>query len=405
MSSSGAISGTPTTAGQSTVTVDVEDSEQAPQSANLTLALDIANATQPTSSDSGATPQFYGAGRGADALGNCAVGPYGIEVAYRFVAQHTGALSRVRFYIIPDKAGYAGGTAGQLKVSIETDDGTSAHNPSGKVLASAEIENPLAVTGWQRYFPSVSFSTPPDLNAGVLYHVVFTNVNPSPSVNFLSVDDLYYQKPTKPIQPTVSDVASAVLRRLNGSWQQRAGYSPIFELYYSNGDYQGYGYVEAFVAGPHMISGSDAVRETFTVTGATRSVSSIGIRLARVSGSGNLTVRLENSAGTLIEQGYLSASSFPITSPVSHVWTKYTFPTPENLVAGQTYHLVLEAPSSTEYEAYSVQKGTAYGFDKLTYFSDGYAQMNSGTGWAGWSIWGVTNRTDSDLQFYFGLTP
>jgi hypothetical protein len=199
-------------------------------------------------------------------------------------------------------------------------------------------------------------------------------------------------------------MASAVLRWRNG-WQRLPGYSPIFEVFFSNGDYQGYGYVEAFIMAPEIISGPSAVRETFTVTGPSRTVSSVGVRLARVSGSGNLTVRLENASGTLIEQGYLAASSFPITSPASHVWAKYTFATPQNLIAGQTYHLVLQAPSTTEYEAFSMEKGTAYGFDKLTYFPDGYAQFNSGTGWTGWSVWGATNRIDSDLQFYFDLAP
>lgn len=405
VSSTGAIAGTPTSTGQSMLTLTVKDSEQTPQTAEVTLALDVADAVQPASATAGVASQFYGAGRGADSLANCVVGPDGDIVAYRFVADHSGPLNQVRFYIISNKAGYAGGDAGTLRVSIESDDGTSAHNPSGTVLATSTLEHPVPANGAAGYFPLISFPTPANVTAGQIYHVVFTNIDPSPSVNFSSVDELYYKNATTPNQPTVSDMASAILRWRSGSWESLAGYSPIFELYFSNGDYQGYGYVEAFSMAPEVISGSQEVRETFTVSGGTRSVSSVGIRLARISGSGNLTVRLENSAGTLIEQGYLSASSFPINSSVSPVWATYTLANPQNLVVGQTYHLVLEAPSSTEYEAYPVQKGTAYGFDKLTYFSDGYAQFNSGTGWVGWSVWGVNNRTDGDLQFYFGLNP
>jgi hypothetical protein len=405
MSSTGAIAGTPTSTGQSMLTLTVKDSEQTPQTAEVTLALDVANAVQPASATAGVASQFYGAGRGADSLANCVVGPDGDIVAYRFVADHSGPLNQVRFYIISNKAGYAGGDAGTLRVSIESDDGTSAHNPSGTVLATSTLEHPVPANGAAGYFPLISFPTPANVTAGQIYHVVFTNIDPSPSVNFSSVDELYYKNATTPNQPTVSDMASAILRWRSGSWESLPGYSPIFELYFSNGDYQGYGYVEAFSMAPEVISGSQEVRETFTVSGGTRSISSVGIRLARISGSGNLTVRLENSAGTLIEQGYLSASSFPINSSGAPVWATYTLANPQNLVVGQTYHLVLEAPSSTEYEAYPVQKGTAYGFDKATYFSDGYAQFNSGTGWVGWSVWGVNNRTDGDLQFYFGLNP
>jgi Putative Ig domain len=402
MSSTGAISGTPTASGQSMLTVKVEDSEETPQSTQISLALDVADAAQPAAAASTTTSGYYGAGRGADSLANCIVGPDGHVVAYRFVAEHSGSIKRVRFYIIPNKAGYAGGDAGTLQVNIESDDGTSAHNPSGTVLATATLDDPLSVTGSAEFFPLITFPTPANITAGTIYHVVFKDLDPTPNINFLSVDELYYKEAPEPNQPTVSDMASAVLRYAGG-WQRLPGYSPIFELYYSNGDYQGYGYVEAFVMAPEVISGSDEVRETFTVSSTTRSVSSVGIRLARMSGTGNLTVRLENSAGTLLEQGYISASSFPTAG--NDVWVKYNLANPQNLVAGQTYHLVLEAPTSSEYEAYSMEKGPSYGFDKLTYFPDGYAQFTTGSGWTGWSVWGVTNRTDSDLQFYFGLTP
>jgi hypothetical protein len=404
ISSTGLIAGSPAASGLSTLAVKVQDSEQTPQTDATTLSLRVANAIETSVQASTPTPYFYGAGRGADALANTKIGPYGITASYRFVAEHASYLDKIHFYIIPDKIGYAAGTGGKLQICVETDDGTSAHNPSGTVLASAEIYNPSAVTGSARYFPLVTFSVPPYLSAGKIYHIVFKNVDSSPSLNYLSIDDLYYKYPTSPNQPTISDAASAVLYRWDGgSWTVRKGYSPIMELHYSNGDYQGFGYVEAFVMAPQVISGTQAVRESFTVTGTSKTIFNVGMRLARVSGTGNLTVRLENADGSLIEQGYLSASSFPVTSPLSHVWRTYTFSASHTLVAGRTYHLDLEAPSSCEYEAYPMQKGTAYGFDKLTYFPDGYAQFKSGTGWVGWSVWGTTNRTDSDLQFYFGM--
>lgn len=404
ISSTGLISGIPTQSGFSTLAVKVEDSEQTPQTNETTLSLRVANAIETSVQPSTPTTSFYGAGRGGDALANTTVGPSGIMVSYRFDAQHSSYLDKIHFYIIPDKTGYAAGTGGKIQICVETDDGTSAHNPSGTVLASTEISDPLAVTGSARYFRVAAFSVPAYLSAGRIYHIVFKNTDSSPALNYFSVDDLYYKNATSPNQPTVSDLASAVLYRWNGgSWTVRKGFSPIMELNYSNGDYQGYGYIEAFVMAPEIVSGSHAVRETFTVTGASKTVSSVGIRLARASGSDNLIVRLENGNGSLIEQGYLSAASFPLTSPISHVWRTYTFSTTHTLLAGQTYHLELEAASSSEYEAYPMEKGGMYGYDKLTYFPDGYAQFTSGSGWAGWSVWGATNVTYSDLQFYFGL--
>lgn len=406
MSSAGVISGQPAAASHTILTLDVADSSATPTTAETSLAIDVAaDATTPKPATGALSPAgYYGAQIGGDELANTTVGPNGNTVSYRFSAQHNGALEKLRVYLIPDHVGYAAGTAGQLQIDVQTDDGTSEHNPSGTVLASTVISNPLAATGNDRYFPLVTFTNPPTLTAGKLYHIVFSNADSLPTVNYLSVDCLMYDKAITPAQPTLSEAANAVLLRTSDSaWQPREGYTPISELYFSDGNTQGIGYVEAFVAGPQIISGTAAVRESFTVTGAPRKIASVGIRAARASGDSYLKVRLENGDGTLIEEGYLPASSFPLTAPVSHTWTEFKFASAHTLEAGKKYNLVLEAPASTQYVAFSMQKGTAYGFDDTTYFPDGHAEMKVNDSWVGWSNWGVTNRLDSDLQFYFGM--
>jgi len=406
MSSTGVISGQPTAATHSILTIDVSDSSAVPVTAETSLAVDVAASTGATTPETTtyAPAGYYGAQIGGDGLANLTVGPDGDTVSYRFSAQHNGTLQKIRFYIIPDHTGYAAGTGGRLQVSVQTDDGTSAHNPSGTVLASTVLSNVLSVTGSARYFPLVTFSSPPTLTAGKLYHIVFKNVDSSPTLNYMSVDCLWYEKATVPNQPTVSDAGNAVLLHFNGiSWRVEKGYSPISELYYSNGNTQGYGYMEAFVMAPQVISGAHAVRETFTVSGTDRKVGSIGIRAARVSGGDSLKVRLEKGDGTLIEEGYLPPSAFPLLSPASHVWATYKFASPHVLSVGQTYHLILEVSASSQYQAFPLQKGTAYGFDNTTYFPDGHAEFKSGSSWVGWTVWGVTNRMDGDLQFYFGM--
>jgi len=406
MSSAGVISGQPTAASHTILTIDVSDSSAVPVNAESSLAIDVAaGAATPSPATTSPSPAgYYGTQIGADELANITVGPEGNTVSYRFSAQHDGALEKLRVYLIPDHIGYASGTAGQLRIDIQTDDGTSDHNPSGTVLASTVISDPLLATGDDRYFPQVSFSSPPTLTAGKLYHIVFSNVDSLPTVNYLSVDCLYYDKPTTPTQPTVSDAANAVLLRYDGKpWHVEKGYTPISELFYTNGDTQGIGYVEAFVMAPQIISGTAALRETFTVTGPPKKIATVGIRAARASGTDYLKVRLENGDGTLIEEGYLPSSSFPLTSPASHTWAEFKFATAHTLDAGRSYHLVLEAPASSQYVAFSMQKGTAYGFDGTTFFADGHAEIKQNDGWVGWSVWGVSDRLDSDLQFYFGV--
>lgn len=76
------------------------------------------------------------------------------------------------------------------------------------------------------------------------------------------------------------------------------------------------------------------------------------------------------------------------------------------MLQGDTYHLVLQAPSGTTYRAFPVRKGSYNNyFGPGTYFTDGFAQFLSGGTWVGWNMWGANNRTDSDLQFYFPLVP
>jgi hypothetical protein len=357
----------------------------------------------PGDADSSAS---YGSGLGSDGLANTVVGgQWGNIVSYRFRAGHSGPLQQIHVYLIPNHVGYSAGTGGQIQVTVNADDGTSAHNPSSTILASYLLSNPLAAIP-SINFPIFVFSVPPTLVQGQLYHIVFTNVDPSPTINYLSVDALYLANPSTPAQPTVSDVdAAELLCGPSGTWAPRKGYTPILELDYQDGWSEFIGYVEVWVGAPQTISGPSAVRETITVTGAQKTVSSASIRVARTSGTDPLIVLLENGDGTVIEQGEIPASSIPLTSPVSYAWATFTFSSAHALLAGQSYHLQISAASTSSYQAYPIRKGVAYGFQKTTYFPDGYAQFNQNGSWVGWTQWGVANRTDGDLQFYFSLAP
>ncbi|MGH9681615.1 MAG: putative Ig domain-containing protein, partial [Candidatus Acidiferrales bacterium] len=232
MTSTGAISGQPLSSGQFPFTVQVADSSPSPVTAAAPLNITVtANASTSTSTDT-ATSGFYGPGVGGDSLGNTALGPFGNVASYRFRATHSGAVDKIRVYLIPDRIGYAAGTGGEMQVSIEPDDGTAAHAPSGTQLATTELAKPLAETGTARYFPVLSFAVHLTITAGELYHIVFKNVDLNPLFNFISVDSLYNRYPSTPNQPTVSDLDSAVLLSQDSalgksSWVPRQGYTPI----------------------------------------------------------------------------------------------------------------------------------------------------------------------------------
>jgi hypothetical protein len=402
----GTVSGTAGSAGNFTFTVWVTDS--AASSAKANLAIDIASAAQGPSTTSLAAAQFYGSGLGSDGLANTTVGPTGNTVSYRFRATHSGVLQQVRVYLIPDHAGYAGGTGGTIQVTLNADDSTPSHNPAPTVHASYLMSNVLSLASPARYFYVLKFASPPALAAGQLYHVVFKNVDPSPTVNYLSVDALYQEVPTSPVQPTVSDTDAAVLLGdASGAWKPRPGYTPIYELDLQDGSSEGIGYIEGWVGAPQSISGTNAVRETFTVSGSQVKVTSAAIRLARVNGNDPLVIRLEDADGSLIEQGSVPASVVTLSSSTSpsYVWVKYPFAATCTLLPGHTYHLVFEATSTSSYQVFPIRKGAAYGFQDTTFFHDGNAEFKQNDSWVGWTQWGVTNRLDSDLQFYFTVVP
>jgi hypothetical protein len=416
-SSTGTISGTATDSVNSTVGVEVTDSLNSSAKSNLAIRISPAASAPPSGTGSGSSPatppssssSFYGPGLGSDGLANTTVGPYGNMVSYRFRAKNSGPLEQALIYLIPDHPGYAGGNAGTTQITLNTDDGTASHNPSSTVLASYVMANVLSLASPARYFYTVKFAVPPTLTSGQIYHMVFKSIDASPSVNFLSVDAMYEINTSGlqgPINADTTD-AAVLLGEQGSKWAPRTGYVPVYQLQFQSGVTEGMGYMEGWVGAPEAMSGANAVREIFTVSGSDVKVASVAVRAARVSGSDPLVVRLENAEGSLIEEGSIPANSIPLSSvsSPSYSWVSYTFSTTYTLVPGNTYHLDFEAASTSKYQTFPIRKGSAYGFQPTTFFPDGYAEFEQNGAWSGWTQWGVTNRTDGDLQFYFSVAP
>lgn len=355
----------------------------------------------------GAGATFYGSGLNADSLANTTVGESGQSVSFRFVAAHTGTLQQIRPWLMFGETGYSKGTGGSLRIEVRPDDGTMNHLPGSDVLGSTVDASPTA----NGKFPLITFSSPAKLEEGQLYHLVWTNPDPDANSNFVSVNCLMTRPAPVPRQPTMSDLDFTMFHRFGTSvWKIREGYTPVLELDYADGFSHGVGYMEVWNRGGlQKISGGTAVRQSFTVSGPDRTVSRVSVRLSRESGSGDLTVRLEQADGTLVEEGRIPAGSVKMSDASSgfpeSTWVGIDFTSKQKLVSGQKYNLVLMAPADTSYPIYAIRDGTGYGFKPTTVFADGYAQFNSGSGWVGWTMWGETNRKEGDLQFYFTVTP
>ena len=348
-----------------------------------------------------ATPFFYGSGFSADSLANTQVGGPNLNaVDYRFQAKHASALESIRVFFIWSelKFGYQAGEGGTVQVDLMADDNSAAHLPTGAALATVTYGN-IITTG--NYYPSLAFPSPAVLTGGALYHLVFTNIDPTPVTNYVSLDAIYTDAQTAPMQGCIPDHDWAELVKSGtGAWKLREGFTPTLDLAFADGGHQGNGYIEIWSTAPETVSGTASVRETFKVSGPSRTFTSIALRMKLLAGASPLTVALEETDGTVIEQGTIPAADFLTSAPN---WVTLTFPQTQALASGVAYNLVLTSPADTQYQIYPMRKGADKGFSDATYFPDGYAQFTTtgALGWAGWTQWGTADLTDSDLQFMF----
>jgi hypothetical protein len=367
--------------------------------------------------DGGAAGGAYGPGIGADSLDNHQVAD--VDVDFRFRAATTSQALSLIWYNIYDikcaphaadaggtcplncsKSGsvYACGTGGTMHICLEPDDGDAGHLATGVELAC--VDHPMA--SGPPFLPTETFSSPATLNKGVLYHLHWHNTDPSPTVNFTSVDTIAVRQATVPRQPLIPDLDLAVFRGTT----ERAADTPLFQLTYADGTVQGQGYLESWINAPVAVSGASQAREQFTVSGGDRTVRAVSVRLNRADGGSPLTLTLESADGGLIEQGSIPASHFPLGSAatLSATWATLPFASAHPLASGASYHLVLSAPADTVYEVYGLERGNGYGFLPPTFFADGYAEESADGGpWQGLTQpGGQPNRINADLQFYFG---
>jgi hypothetical protein len=350
----------------------------------------------------------YGSVFNADNLNNTQIGgPFAQKASYRFRAEQTSGLSSVRLYVITGVAGYAGGTGGRFRLEVQTDDGSASHFPSGGVLASQDW---TPVDGAGRL---ITFGSPATLTAGTLYHLVISNIDADPVTNFASVDGTYMYHTLTPRQPGWPDTDLYNLVRLgSGQWDADTSLrqiTPVVVFTYANGASQGQGYIESWHREAKTINAAQRARETFTVNGGTRTVSSVAVRLARVSGSSPLRIRLETGTGVLIEEAPVPGSgsiglqtNAGLDSNQNDTWVTLAFASSHVLTAGQSYNLVLTSPADTAYSIYAIRKGMDYGYPSTTYFNDGKGQYDPGIGTFG-PFTSLNDRLldKADLQFYF----
>jgi hypothetical protein len=175
----------------------------------------------------------------ATSLCNVIIGGQWSQVAsIRFQAKSSAPLSAVRVYWIignpPGKTGYAAGAGGKYSYTLHAD----SNGQPGAVLATASmVMNELSENKFGN-FPLICFP-PASLVSGNYYDIVVRNVDPSPSVNWASLDFLYDQSAanqTPDVQVWTSNQGGAFEPDGGGIFVG----SPV-ALFYADGTVQGHG--------------------------------------------------------------------------------------------------------------------------------------------------------------------
>jgi len=333
-------------------------------------------------------PNIYGAGMQAfaDGLENLRIP---VDVPYqgnRFRAETTGPLQSVRLWMKAG-SGYSNGNGGTIKLSLEPDDGSSGHFPTGTVLASTQA----AVGNTSTVGFLFTFSSPASVVAGTLYHLVISNVDASPNTNYISTDNMANSDNTR--QPWYSLTDWGAESSDNGSsWSNKTNTCPIMAVTI-NGVEQGMGYVDSPSGSQSTtLSGSTEVGEVFTVSGSSQTVTAVSFHLVEVgSPPAPLTVTLQ-SGSTTVFAGTIPASAF---STNIEQWGTVTFPSALTLGVGTSYQLFLSCSSCTSgnaYQAHPIQKGNRDGYLVPSTFPDGNYEMN-----------GLATN-EYDAEFYFTTT-
>jgi len=370
---------------------------------------------------------FYGMPWSADSLSNWNIGgPKHQRWSYRFSAAKTGSVDHVHVFFIPNpmnlsKTGYADGTGGAIHVDFCPDDGTALHaSDCTTSLGSADKADFDLVQGAPKPgydqantdFPKLTFAAPIPVTEGALYHVVFSNVDPAPDANWISLDGLVEFDTTTPapVRPAFTDWGLLLGDLDAGTWTDwtvpDGMYidTPTMAVGYTDGFAFGCGYMEVWPsdAQARAVDGVGRVREVL-VPSRDVTVSGIGVRAKRTGTGGTLVARLENDAGELVDQALIDGAQVPSDR---HGWVSGTFGSAQTLVKGSSYHVVLEAQDAGAFLAHCVRDGQSWTFESGSVYADGSAEFDRGDGkgflgWYGYSDAGDPAYVDGDLQLYF----
>ena len=247
--------------------------------------------------------------------------------------------------------------------------------------------------------------------------------------NYISINNLYHLSRNPNIYMPTRDVTDwAILKKIGtrGRWSLNQTHYPILGLYIdTNNDgaadrFEGMGYMEHWLA-PYTnvtLGGSTRVRQTLRPA-RDLTLKALHLSLGRYAGLGTLIAEIKDEDDNVLSQARFNAGQWPLATNVEncpygratyfcHTWGFAPLSSEVTLKGGERYHLELRTDYRSEYRFNLVRDGSQtarVGFPRETTFSEGQAEYSSdgGASWQGFSYWGIPDRREGDLEFFFDI--
>jgi hypothetical protein len=270
------------------------------------------------------------------------------KASLRFTAQGSRALAAFRIYLSTCQSG-----SKTYRYGIQQDAGGL---PTGAWLAHRDLT--ASSTGWL----TVTLTSTINLTAGQVYHLVVEPVDtPNKTINL---------RATTPLNHTIvydqnSDSNSNTLFYNGSTWTVQDN-QPIYFLDYLGGTHEGN---PCSSAGYGSIYGLVWESEKFTVAGADRSITEVGVFLRREGAPPNDCnfVLRDLTDATDLASGKIAGAAEVTTS---YEWYTYHLPAPLTLAGGKQYRIYLKTVGGDVANRY--QWCMPYNLDAAEYDSRNY---------------------------------
>ena len=338
---------------------------------------------------------------------------------------------------------YSVGNGGAIVVEVRKNDVNNGDRPALNALAkTAGVFVPLERAN--EHYPVLPLEQPVWLEAGEIYHLVYTNSNPPTRCKLagMSVSDAANcprnqgamglngtSQPvlfgsSKKFGPFGGDTAGNLVRTSpNGDWGDVSTRLSWYEVRYSDGVWVGDAHTghDSLGNGRKFIGGNTVGRQVFTVKDSSRSLDGLWVYhghsyVTRPDGSA-LSVAVKDSQNRILATGSIE-SSRECASTASNgyqtndfreqhcrVWGYTDLSTPVEILEGQTYSVEFSASDNAGFSLHTFFP-LNYGAWKSTsrnFWNDAHAEVSEDGG-RSWARWAGSYHADRDINLLFTVS-